>query len=229
MYQPITHEEYVMKTKMKSFSLSIMLSVALFLTLSAAPASAQMHSATVTKIKVNGLFAQTFLFDPALNAQGGLVASKDQIDNTSALDFSYAIPDPTNPDQVILFQGAGEIPNSAFTITQTTAHLAVTTSASYFINRCVINTVTGSFVCAPGTPKSFDLTWVKNGVGTTTEKTTRVDTIGPVTTKLKGDFTIKTANVNGTWDGFSNVNVMGTLQDTQSMTFIREITVAANP
>jgi hypothetical protein len=136
-----------------------------------------------------------------------------------------------NPDQVIVIQGAGAIPNSSFQVTTTTAHLAVTvpTSPLYVLNRCVLNIVTGDFQCYPGTPKSFNLPWVNNGVGTVSETTKRVETLGPVTTKYKGGFTSLTANVNGTWDGHSPANLAGTLRDTQSTTIIREITVEPNP
>lgn len=179
-----------MHTKTKLLSISTMLSAALFLTLSAAQASVERtqapNGATVTKITVNGQFAATFLVDTDTN--GALNASKNQVENTSGLDFSYATPDPMNPDLVIVIQGAGAIPNSAFTITSTTAHLAVTVtnSPSFLINRCVLNIVIGSFDCAPGTPKSFNLTWEMNSVGSLSEKTTRVETLGPVTTKFKG-------------------------------------------
>jgi len=122
-----------MQTKTKMLGISTLVSAALFLTLSAAQASVEMTQApngtTVTKINVNGHFADTFLLDG--NTSGSLTASKDEIANTSALDFSYANLDPTNPDLIILIQGAGAIPNSAFTITSTTAHLVLTTSTSY--------------------------------------------------------------------------------------------------
>jgi hypothetical protein len=76
----------------------------LFLTLSASQASVETtqapNGAKVTKIRVKGLFAFAFLNDGDTN--GFLNASKDQITNTSALDFSYAFPDPTSPDFVIL-------------------------------------------------------------------------------------------------------------------------------
>jgi hypothetical protein len=193
-----------MHTKTKLLSISTLVSATLFLTLSAAQASVERtqapNGATTTKIKVNGQFAELFLIDG--NTHGALVVTKDQVTNTSAIDFSYATPDPTNPDQVILTQGAGAIPNSTFTITSTTAHLMVTVSnsASFLINHCIINTVTGSFDCSSlGTPKSFNLTWVVDGLGTVDETTKRVETMGPVTTKFKGTFTIETANVNGTW------------------------------
>ena len=100
--------------------------------------------ATVTRIQVHGLFAFTYLLGG--NTHGALNASRNQIADTSGLDFSYADPDPTNPDQVIFIQGAGSIPNSALTLTSTAAHLAVTTtnSSSFILNRCIINIVTGT-------------------------------------------------------------------------------------
>jgi len=71
---------------------------------------------------------------------------------------------------------------------------------------------------------------VNNGVGSVSETTKRVETLGPVTTKFKGGFTSLTANVNGTWDGRDAANLPpGTLLDTQSTTIIREITVEPNP
>ena len=187
-----------------------------------------VKKATVTKIKVDGRSADLFLVDDA-GTNGFLNASQDQIANTVALDFSFATPDATDPDFLILFQGAGEIPNSAFTTTATSAHLAVTTPTTYLVNRCVVNTVSGEFSCAPTTPLTFDLTWVKNGIGTVFEHTRRRETLGPVTTKFHGEFTILTANVSGTWAGRSATNLAGNLLDTESRTHIREITVVDNP
>jgi hypothetical protein len=220
-----------MNTKTKSLSISTMLSAALFLTLSASYAGVEttqaLNGATKTKIPVNGMLAVTFLVDTGTD--GILVASRDNIANTTALDFSYAFPDPTNPDQMILIQGAGTIPNSSFQITATTARLVVTTPSDFLLNRCIVDTVAGTFVCTPGSPSSFNLTWVTNGVGSVDETTKRVETLGPITTKFKGTFKTKTAKVNGTWDEHNPPNQSGTLEDTQSMTVIREITVEANP
>ncbi len=96
-----------MHTKTKLLSISTMVSAALFLTLSAAQASVEMtqapNGATTTKITANGQDALTDLVDA--NTNGALNASKDQVANTSAIDFSYAFPDPTNPTLVNLIQG----------------------------------------------------------------------------------------------------------------------------
>ena len=75
-----------MNTKTKSLSISTMLSAALFLTLSASQANVEitqaLNGATVTKIPVNGMLATVFLVDT--KTDGILVASKDQIANTTA-------------------------------------------------------------------------------------------------------------------------------------------------
>ena len=62
-------------------------------------------------------------------------------------------------------------------------------------------------------------------VGSTTEKTKRVDVLGPVTTKFKGEFSSVTANTSGQWDTHSATNLSGTLLDTESTTTTREITM----
>jgi len=173
----------------------------------------------VTTIRVNGRSADVLLVN---GATGFLNASRDQIANTSALDFSYASPDPANPDFVILFQGAGAIPNSAFVLTQSGARLQVTTP--FEVTRCVVNTIDGTFVCAPTSPVAFNLTWTQNGLSSVFERTTRIETLGPVTTTLKGEFFSVSALVNGTFGGHTATANQGNLLDTQSTTIIREVT-----
>jgi hypothetical protein len=226
---PLTHEEYTMNPKTKSRVRSTIFCAVLFFPLSASQASVETtqapNGAKVTKIRVNGRFAFAFLNDGDTN--GFLNASKDQITDTSALDFGYAFPDPAHPDFVILIQGAGEIPNSAFTLTTTTAHLAVTTP--FEVIRCDLNTIDGTYVCNPTTPITFDVTWTLDGFGTIFEKTKSTQTFGPVSTKFHGEFSRLTATVNETWDGHTNTDGIGDLQDSQNVTFIREITLEPNP
>jgi hypothetical protein len=179
---------------------------------------------TVTRIRVNGRSVDVLL---ANSATGFLNASRDQIANTSALDFSYASPDPANPDFVILIQGAGAIPNSALTFTQTGARLDVTTP--FEVTRCVLNTIDGTSVCAPTSAVSFNLTWTQNGLSSIFEKTTRIETLGPVETKVKGEFTSVSALVSGTFGGHTTTNNQGNLLDSQSTTIIREITRRLRP
>ncbi|MBL0219681.1 MAG: hypothetical protein IPQ07_38175 [Myxococcales bacterium] len=180
---------------------------------------------TVTSIIVNGRSAYAALLDDQ-GTNGFLAATRDQVANTSGLDFSWATPDPTNPDLAILYQGAGEIPNAAFTQNGTTATLNLTTPADYPINRCVINMNDGTFTCAASGPLTFNVSWVQNGFGSVHETTKRVETLGPVTTKVKAEFTTVTATVNGTWGGRSSPDLGGDLTDSESKTSIREITVA---
>ena len=220
-----------MNPKTKLLSLNAILSAALFFTLSASQAGVETTQApngtTVTKITVNGLFASVILVDAGSEINGGLTASKDQVANTSALDFSYAFPDHTRENTVIIIQGGGQIPNSAFTVTSDSAHLAVTTP--FPVNRCAINSVTGDGVCDFRTPITFDLTWTANGFSTVDEKTKRTETLGPLITKFDGAFTNVSAAVNGTWDGHASKDLLGDLFDTKSRTLLREITLAPHP
>jgi len=180
------------------------------------------NGATVTRIKVNGQFSSTLLSSG--DVHGSLLASRDRVANTSALDFTSV--EPTTTENVYLvIQGAGAIPNSALTMTTTSVHLAVT-STSFPVFECLINTMTGESTCTSGSPLSFDLTWVKNGLGITTEKTTRREILGPVTTKFQGQFVSETADVTGTWNTHPAANAsLGNILDTQNTTIIREITL----
>jgi hypothetical protein len=180
---------------------------------------------TVTQIIVNGRSATVQLLD-AQGTNGFLTATEDQIAHTVALDFSWATPDPMNPDFAILYQGAGAIPLSAFTQTATSAHLNLTTpTVGYPINRCVIDLNNGTATCAEAAPLTFNVTWAQNGLGSIEEKTKRKEILGPVTTKVTAEFTTVTATINGTWGGRSSPNLGGDLTDSQSKTYIREITV----
>ncbi len=214
-----------------SLRITTLLSAALLLTLSASQASMETSQApkggTKTTIRVNGRSADMFLIDIDTGTNGFLNASKDQIANTSALDFSYVTPDATDPDIVILIQGAGEIPNGSFTITSTSAHLQLTTP--FPVNRCVVNTIDGTFTCAPTTPSTFDLTWTKNSVGSLFQKITTIQTLGPVTTRVKGQFSSLMASVDGTWDGHLADGQSGNLVDSHSKTVTREVSIDAIP
>jgi hypothetical protein len=214
----------------KSLSIGTVLSLALFLTLSASQASVETtqapNGAMVTRIRVNGRSADMFLIDNATGTNGFLNASRDELAKTSALDFSYVTPEP-DPNFVVLIQGAGAIPNSAFTITANTARLVLTTP--FPVNRCRVNTVEGTFECRETVPSTFDLTWVRNGFGSLFTKATVIQTLGPVTTKVKGEFLSVTANVNGTWDGHEAEDQTGNIVDTQSRTITRDITMETHP
>ncbi|MBA3465085.1 MAG: hypothetical protein H0T46_34445 [Deltaproteobacteria bacterium] len=176
-----------------------------------------------TVIRVNGSSATVLLVDDD-GTNGFLTVTEDQISGTSALDFSYATPDPTNPDIAILYQGAGQIPNSAYTQGGTSASLDFTTGGSFEATRCVVNLVTAEFECAPAEPLTFDLTWTQNGFGSVHEKCKRTETMGPVTTRINSEFTTVTATVDGAWGAHSSTDLNGELTDSQSRTYLREIT-----
>lgn len=188
---------------------------------------AKKKNKTVTEIKVNGRSATAMLID-SQGTNGFLTATEDQIAHTFGLDFSWATPDPNDPDFAIFYQGAGEIPAGAFTYSGTTAHLNLTTPASYPVIRCVINLNDGTSTCAPSGPLTFNMTWTVNGFGRIEEKTKRKEILGPVTTKTNAEFVMQTANVNGTWGGRSSPNMNGDLTDSESKQYIREITLDLN-
>jgi hypothetical protein len=227
-----------MYSKARLFKLTILLGSALLLTLAAAPAdmtTAHTSNGTiVTKININGRDVETPLVDGTTQTAGFLAASEDQIANTKALDFGFSTYlGVTDPDTVFVFQGQGQIPNSALTITRTSAHLALTTPDSFFLIRCVISTITGDYTCAPTDPLTFDLTWVVNNFGSDTQTTKRTLIFGPTTMKFNAEFTSLTAPMNGTmsgtWGEITFADMAGSLVDTGSKTFIREITVKTNP
>lgn len=219
-----------MQTKTKMLGINTLISAALCLTLSAAQADVETtqapNGAKKTTIQVNGRAVFAILFDGTTGTNGFLSASHDLITNTTAMDFAFATL-TSDPNIAILIQGAGEIPNSAFTTTATTAHLQLTTL--FGINRCEVTVDTGDFNCGPGGPVTFNLTWTQNGFATIHERTKRTETLGPVTINFRGEFDQRTANINGTWDGHVATDMSGNLIDTQNTTAIREITVEPNP
>ncbi len=182
---------------------------------------------TVTRIHVNGRFAFVLL-NEGDETNGSLNASKDQLANTTGLDFSYVEPHATDPDILVFIQGAGQIPNSAFSIDGQAAELHVTTT--FPISRCEVNEVTGEIiVCGDGTPITFDLSWVNDHFGDIHEKTKRREVFGPVTTKFEGELKNRTASINGTWTGHTAVDLSGNLLRTVSTTITREITMQTSP
>jgi len=220
-----------MNTKVKVFSGIAILSAILYLTFPALPRGAGNTQATNAdskmSIRMNGLSADTFLVEEATNTNGFLNVGRDEIANTTTLDFSYATPDPTDPEIAYLIQGSGEIPNSAFTVSSTSAHLSVTTP--FPSHRCVVNIVAADYICNDSTPITFDLTWVKNGYGSIREKTQRTQTFGPVTIKFKGEYESVSAVVDGIWTGHTAADMFGNLVDSKNNTNLREVTLAANP
>jgi hypothetical protein len=186
----------------------------------------QQASTTVTRIHVNGRFADVLL-DEGDSTNGFLNASKDQLANTTGLDFGYAEPHPTDPDIAVIIQGSGQIPNGSFSVNGQAAALHVTTA--FPISRCEVNQVTGEFTCGDGTAIRFDLSWVNDDFGDIQEKTKRKQVFGPVTTRFEGEFKQRTASINGTWTGHTGVDMSGNLLQTVNTTITREITMEASP
>ncbi len=183
--------------------------------------TAQAVSQNVTRIKIRGEFAETFLNDPA-GFNGGLTASRDLVANTTSLDFNYASVSPTDPNVVILITGAGAIPNNTFSISSSAAHLAVTTPFSG--QRCEINTSTGDSTCTDNGPSTFDVTWAKNGFEIDIDNNHSKQILGPVTTITHGKFTRVSADTNGTFDGHTTQTPsQGFLEDTKSLTVTRDV------
>lgn len=191
-------------------------------TASAVERTPAAHGGSVTRIRVNGRSSDVLL--SADGAAGYLFAGRDLITNTTAVDFSYASPDPTNPNRVVLVQGAGAVPNSAYTLTSSGARLIATTT--FPITRCVVDQVTGDVACAPGAAVALDVTWTRNGYARVQEKVQRREQTGPVTTKFKGEYDQRSALVDGAIGGFVLDDNTGNLLDTQNTTITREIEVA---
>jgi hypothetical protein len=181
---------------------------------------ARIEAAGEPMTQLNGNSAHVFLDGEGLN--GFLTASHDQTTNTSNLDFSYAFPDKNDPEIMLLYQGNNEIPNSAFTMNSAFARLSYTTPDSYYVNRCVLNIVTGYYACArANTHMTFDLTWTKDNSRSIRETRSYVLTQGSVTTRSHTVFNMVGAAVSGTWQEFiehTGTNMNGTLLNDQSVT-----------
>lgn len=189
-------------------------------------AVAKKKQQNITRIRMNGQSSDTILSDSSTGAIGFLNVGRDEINNTTALDFSYATP-TSDPTFIVLLQGAGEIPNGAYTRSNTTAHLLLP-STPFPTNSCTVNVETAEFVCVEGPSIAFDLTWEQNGFAEVEERTRRREKIGPLTTTFNGSFSQRSALVNGTWNGDTAVDMSGHLLDTTSTTVIREIVMEMN-
>lgn len=132
--------------------------VALLLALQA-PAWAGNDRVTVVRSNGNSVFAN--LVDPATGSSGFLSVSRDAVAGTTALDFAWATPVPGDPRHVVLVQGAGEIPQAAFTAGRDGAQLNVVTPFETL--RCLVDIEEGSFDCVPGQPLAFALSWTRDG------------------------------------------------------------------
>lgn len=191
-----------------------------------APAQAS-NGGKATNIRVNGQTAVFYLDDGERYAF--LTVTRDEIADTTWLSYAYRFPDLNHPNWSIQVEGDGEIPNSAFTVTSTSAQLTVTTTDSYPVIRCVINNESGEYTCASNTPSTFDLTWTADRYWTLHEILTNVETFGTTTTRVNGRLDEVSASVSGTWDGHSGSNLTGYLTDSRNATLFREVMMAASP
>lgn len=179
---------------------------------------------TTTKIRVNGESSDAILDDPNTGTSGFVNVGRDNVAGTTSLDFSYATPTP-DPDIITLVQGAGEIPNDAYTTSSTTANLTLE-STPFPVIHCEVNLITAEFTCVEGPSIAWNLTWEANGFAEVEEHIKRIEKIGPLTIRSKGGYHQRSALVNGTWNGNTADDMMGNLLDTRSLTIIREITMA---
>lgn len=187
--------------------------------------SGSAATSTVTRIRVNGLSSDTLLVDPDTGTNGFLNVGRDEVAGTTMLDFSYAAP-TANPDVIVLVQGSGEIPGSAYTTTHTTAKL-VLAGTPFPTVRCEVNINDGTFTCTDGPSVPFDLAWTLNGFSLVREHINRTETFGPLSIWSSGSYVQRSALVNGSWNGSIASNMSGNLLDTRNFTLIREITILA--
>jgi hypothetical protein len=179
---------------------------------------AAIGGGTSTHIKVNGKAVDVGL--NATNMNGFLNASKDQIADTSALDFGYAVHDP-NPDIQTFVNGSGSIPNSALTIGASSATLNVTTT--FPINQCVVNSATGETTCSAHAAIAINLTWTADGFQTIFQKLHQITVQGATTTTFKGTFDQISAGISGTFNGFTITDNGGNIIDTKNTTVTRDV------
>lgn len=181
----------------------------------------------VTKMRTSGRSTFTLLVDDATQTNGFLNVARDTIAGTASMDFAWATPSPSNPDIVILVQGAGEIPGSAFTVERTTARLNVVTPFPTI--RCEVSLESGAFECAASHPVAFDLRWARSGFGSEWRQEVSRNVFGPVTIHAQGQFELQQAKANGVWAGFASQGLAASLLDSKGSTVTREVTVSARP
>lgn len=181
----------------------------------------------VTKTRTSGRSTFTLLVDDATQTNGFLNVARDAISGTASMDFAWATPSPSNPDIVILVQGAGEIPGSAFTAERTTARLNVVTP--FPTVRCEVSLESGAFDCAASHPVAFDLRWVRSGFGSEWRQEVSRKVFGPVTIYAQGQFEEQQATASGIWAGFVSQGLAASLFDSKGSTVLREVTLSARP
>jgi hypothetical protein len=187
----------------------------------AASALAWAGNERVTVIRSNGSSAFANLFDPATQSSGFLSVSRDAIAGTTALDFAWATPVPGDPRLVVLVQGAGEIPNTAFTVDHDGAKLEVLTP--FETVRCLVDIEDGSFDCASAPALAFALSWAHIGLAREWQQTVSEIRMGPLTVRSQGQFEQTGATVHGSFGGLPTSGALGHLIDTRGASVTREV------
>jgi hypothetical protein len=178
----------------------------------------------VMQIRTSGRAVYANLFDPASQSSGFLSAARDQVANTTALDFAWATPLPADPRYVVLTAGAGEIPNAALTVGADGARLAGVTP--FETVRCLVDTETGLFDCASGPAQAFDLAWTRRGADLEWRQGVSVVRSGPLTVRSQGQFEVRPAQVRGLFGGLPTDGALGELLDSKGTTVERTATLA---
>lgn len=181
----------------------------------------------VTQIRSSGQGTFANLFDPATQSSGFLSVMRDAVAGTTTLDFSWVTPFPAHPRYVVLFQGAGMIPDGAFVVDRSGARLSVSTP--YDTLRCVVDTEVGHFECASGPAQAFELTWTRNGVESEWLQEVREYRLGPLVVRSRGEFEQRAASVTGRFGGLPLDGALGSLIDTKGTMVQRELSIKVAP
>lgn len=179
----------------------------------------------ITKTRTNGHSAFAVLADEATQTNGFLSLARDAVTGAASMDFAWATPSTSDPDLVILVQGAGEIPGDAVTFGRTEARLNLVTP--FPTVRCEVSLETGEFDCASGPPLAFDLRWTRTGFASEWQQTVSRTTIGPLTVHAQGQYERHDAAASGIWANFVGRGMMGTLGDTKGNMVLREVVLRA--
>lgn len=203
------------------------LRVALAALLLATQAMALAGNDRVIAVRTNGRSVFANLFDPATQSSGFLTVSRDVIAGTTALDFAWATPVPGDARHVVLVQGAGEIPNAAFTVDRDGAQLNVVTP--FETVRCLVDIEDGTFDCTSGPAQAFTLSWARIGLEREWQQTVSEIRMGPLTVRSQGQYELTSATVAGALGGLPTSGALGNLIDTKGASVTREVRMKTAP
>jgi hypothetical protein len=184
-------------------------------------------SERVTVVRTNGSSVFANLVDPSTQSSGFVTVSRDAVAGSTALDFAWATPVPGDPRHVVLVQGAGEIPNGAFTVGRDGAQLNLVTP--FETVRCLVDIEDGTFDCTGAPALAFELSWTRNGFETLWEQRVSDYRLGPLQVRQQGQFEERSATVTGTFGGFPTSGGVGKLIDTRGASATREVRMKSTP